>query len=345
MKKRIFTIISTILILSTFGFNIFANTIEGSVNNSALSLNYFRPRLSNVFNIEYNGIIEPPINNPDYSEIVQRNIIINNTLNYANFENGNRDNTEANEQITLKDYNGYNDTAGTINYYIENSKLIENSTYENETWQNSYNIETEYLGSEGAISTLKKKYIVISDFYIWDDETFEFDNEISNPTLSEINITIKEKSGKFESAQFLYRNVDTGILRNETILPNENTNFTETQINPYASMLEVVSEKKLIHVDKLILTIDDSELDISRKYIAYEATSTYSSKIDEYINYLRGVSSNPAIDLAPFTKSLATAVAGFFDFEIFPGFNLGGILITIIAFACVVWWLKLVAGG
>lgn len=54
---------------------------------------------------------------------------------------------------------------------------------------------------------------------------------------------------------------------------------------------------------------------------------------------------NPAFALAPYTAWLANAVSGFMDFELYKGFSLGGIFMTIIAFACCVWFIKLVAGG
>lgn len=54
---------------------------------------------------------------------------------------------------------------------------------------------------------------------------------------------------------------------------------------------------------------------------------------------------NPAFALAPYTTWLANAVSGFMDFELYKGFSLGGIFMTIIAFACCVWFIKLVAGG
>ena len=54
---------------------------------------------------------------------------------------------------------------------------------------------------------------------------------------------------------------------------------------------------------------------------------------------------NPALALAPYTTWLANAVSGFMDFELYKGFSLGGIFMTIIAFACCVWFIKLVAGG
>lgn len=46
-----------------------------------------------------------------------------------------------------------------------------------------------------------------------------------------------------------------------------------------------------------------------------------------------------------FTSWLGTAVGGFLNFEIFPGFNMSGILLIIISFSLVMWFLKVFAGG
>lgn len=47
----------------------------------------------------------------------------------------------------------------------------------------------------------------------------------------------------------------------------------------------------------------------------------------------------------PYADWLAQAVSGFFSFQLFPGFYLGGILVAIIAFCLVMWWLKMFGGG
>lgn len=51
------------------------------------------------------------------------------------------------------------------------------------------------------------------------------------------------------------------------------------------------------------------------------------------------------LGFADYTSWIATAVGGFLDFELFPGFTFGGILMVFIAFSCVMWFLRLVGGG
>lgn len=46
-----------------------------------------------------------------------------------------------------------------------------------------------------------------------------------------------------------------------------------------------------------------------------------------------------------FTSWLGTAISGFVSFQVFPGFSIGALLTTLISFSCVMWFLKLVAGG
>ncbi len=48
---------------------------------------------------------------------------------------------------------------------------------------------------------------------------------------------------------------------------------------------------------------------------------------------------------ADYTTWLGTAVKGFFDAELWPGFTLGGIFLIIVSFSIVVWFLKVFAGG
>lgn len=56
-------------------------------------------------------------------------------------------------------------------------------------------------------------------------------------------------------------------------------------------------------------------------------------------------SDNPAFGLIPYTDWIGTALSGFFDAELFPGFTLGGVFMTLFSFSCAIWFLKLVAGG
>lgn len=332
MKKKIFYIITCVLILCTLTITSFANAIEKTPDGTALPVDSFRPKLFNVFNVEF--------------DTYNRNLVIDNTLNYANYANGNITNTVIDEQIFIYD-NYVQELEDNVVYGIENSNQLNNISYGDQFWQAGYKIETEYKGDQDLTGIeVRKKYIVIQDFYMWDDETFEFDDGIITDN-SEIYITLNNtNNGKLSTATFFYRNVDTQVLQNQTITAGSNDNFTELFLHPYASMLEGVNDKKLIYVDKLIIEIEDEDpLSSAKNKLRYNVGVVTSDLIDDYANSIRGTGGNPAIDLAPFTKSLASAVAGFFDFEIFPNFNLGGILITIIAFACVVWWLKLVAGG
>lgn len=54
---------------------------------------------------------------------------------------------------------------------------------------------------------------------------------------------------------------------------------------------------------------------------------------------------NPALALIPYTTWIGDAVSGFMDFELFRGFTLGGIFVTLLSFSICIWFLKLVAGG
>lgn len=53
----------------------------------------------------------------------------------------------------------------------------------------------------------------------------------------------------------------------------------------------------------------------------------------------------PQMELQDYTDWITTAVSGFFEIQIFPGFYLSGFLMVVIAFACVIWFLKIFAGG
>lgn len=83
----------------------------------------------------------------------------------------------------------------------------------------------------------------------------------------------------------------------------------------------------------------------------YDFDPRFSGFYDYYFDYL--VPSSPDVPvypqddfpLMPFANWLGGAVSGFLDLQLFPGFTLGGIFVTLFAFTCVVWFLKLVAGG
>lgn len=79
-------------------------------------------------------------------------------------------------------------------------------------------------------------------------------------------------------------------------------------------------------------------------YVYYNFHSGLFDKFTEAF-VLRPRTDNPALPLIGYTKWLGTAASGFLDLEIFPQFTLGGIFMTLLAFSCVVWFLKLVAGG
>lgn len=53
----------------------------------------------------------------------------------------------------------------------------------------------------------------------------------------------------------------------------------------------------------------------------------------------------PSEFIRPYADWIASAVGGFFSIQLFPGFYLGGLIVTIIAFALVMWWLKMFGGG
>lgn len=74
---------------------------------------------------------------------------------------------------------------------------------------------------------------------------------------------------------------------------------------------------------------------------SFTCSFVYASRFDDpsFLNPPGGM------ELRDYTAWITTAVSGFFEIQIFPGFYLSGFLMVVIAFACVIWFLKIFAGG
>lgn len=85
----------------------------------------------------------------------------------------------------------------------------------------------------------------------------------------------------------------------------------------------------------------DVQLEFDYWFTAYDADLYYGLVVEDDP---RGPQDNDAY-YRDYTSWVAMAVGGFFDFQVFPGFTLGGIVITCISFAVAIWLLKIFAGG
>lgn len=66
----------------------------------------------------------------------------------------------------------------------------------------------------------------------------------------------------------------------------------------------------------------------------------------EYLDpYQYVVPHSPRLELSDYTDWITSAVDGILTLQVFPGFYLSGLLMVIIAFCCVMWFLKIFAGG
>lgn len=97
---------------------------------------------------------------------------------------------------------------------------------------------------------------------------------------------------------------------------------------------------------------------ISSFYIAFPITDAYDLdngwyprlEFDVIYSYDPSLNVNmfardETLPFHDYTAFLATAASGFLNLQIFPGFTISGLLISLLGFACAIWFLKIFAGG
>lgn len=182
--------------------------------------------------------------------------------------------------------------------------------------------------------------IIISDFYCWNnDDLYDFTCE------TVLYIQNFSSFADVDSIDVVYRNVGTSELLTNSLALSVVPDFMTGNFEICPEDIDGNSRLDAVYyVDSLVINLSSTDgndpFSGYLNYVYYPGLEAYdlSQAAPTYDD-------NPAFSLAPYTAWLANAVGGFMDFEIYHHFTIGGIFMTIIAFACTVWFLKLVAGG
>ena len=178
-----------------------------------------------------------------------------------------------------------------------------------------------------------------SDFYAWN--WHECESASSENVLASF-LSLYDFSGSFENAVVSYEASYSELGSNEIMTDSGYFGLEEICIGAPSSFYNEFTDKP-VHYHDFEITI--SNIDVNALALdAYISTSERDAALD-----LRSKDQAPAeiskLGFADYTSWIATAVGGFLDFELFPGFTFGGILMVFIAFSCVMWFLRLVSGG
>lgn len=154
---------------------------------------------------------------------------------------------------------------------------------------------------------------------------------------------------KFEGKSYTYELSESELQFNGAICDSSFINCDRL-----ASELEVEFELPNGYLDDKIILVEDLTFTILFPHLT-EDPNNARFNINYYVREftdLTQVIKEKGNAVIPdyknpigYTNWLGTAISGFFNTQILPGFSFGGILLMIISFLCVVWFLKIFAGG
>lgn len=316
MKKKIFCIITVILIISAFAINTFANEVIQETSNNTYSISYLKPQaeigmyisLGNAENWYIGETITFPTGDGLFYGYLQGDIRNHRV----------RGSEDITADIHIDNWKGVNE--------VINSDITKYS------YETSIGIYRAYDENYNEISHQKTgSQLILRNFYVWNESALNNDGDT---ILSEISIA--NTSTYIRSVTYKYRELWSTEIKTTTVTPNVYNNWSPS-INDLTERNE----------NSQMMYIEEALIELANPSTTTATINVYDNK--ELLSYVLSHSSmntvDPAINLRPIGLALATAVGGFLDFEILPGFSLGGILMVTLAFLCVIWWLKLVAGG
>lgn len=337
-------VVAAVLVLMLFISGSFSASADSYASNSINSY-YVNTPVSLVFRATYY--------NPQYFDYYSTGVSVTPLITYSAadtadvlyIDDGSTLNTETVQNYSAWRYlvqPSYNNTEnygayfrGRYNYYLSNLRL------------NS-------VSNISSTHKLENFTLHLFDFYCWDEGYFD-DSLFGNDT-SEISITYDGSSDSNNSNVYIDRMQVTYSLPGDSYSYATTTMFYSEELNGEAYDSDLANGFILFTPDKLGFT--DYDLVYIHNVIVYftgfpTVVNTLSLNFDvtncfvpDLLNYEPDNGDyNPAIPLMSYTDWMGTAVSGFLDMQIFPGFTLGGIFMTLLAFTCVIWFLKLVAGG
>lgn len=221
-----------------------------------------------------------------------------------------------------------------------------------------YSVHNEIVGSVAAVNQFDFSSFV-QDLDVTSIDHFDLKASDFSCWIDDAGVVGTELFFGFSSFDYSSPDFDFGELRIGYSEYGNTDQITYVTLQPS----EYLTGNDYLAVTPSLLGIDDygtyiyiTDLTLSFDYnraasylftdSVFTVTTVYTFNPDLYhIAYGEQVPDNPSVPLLSYTEWIGTAVSGFMDLQIAPGFTLGGIFMTILAFVCVVWFLKLVAGG
>ncbi len=238
-------------------------------------------------------------------------------------------------------------TLDDYRYNVYTDFIVDGSAEKAYFDQLSYIFDPTFLNGKGYPEVIEKLFTLrlTSNVQVVSDITIAYvvNNEIRHATFGS---TMWVGNSNVWSGSPLSNEVFTAMRNHEAFNPNINPtrnilieSFTARitpPLNAEVSGLgfELLSEQYSTGAPSWFVADDMAE---------------WNDFVDRYIDFVPptpGTPSNPNLGNSnQFTVWLASAVSGFFDFEIMPNFSLGGILAAILSVAIAIVLLKFFAGG
>lgn len=248
-----------------------------------------------------------------------------------------------------------NDASGSAIYRIYLNDQNLDITGGNLIGEASYRVSFSTFFIQNITYDIEQLKIKANDFWVWDYDFSDsrLDTQSTNLQYSGLPLEAIEFGTVYYDILYVDSSGSSHLFLDNQLSYNQNiTNSLTTQFFiDNDELLNSVYDggSVFVHIDFWELTFIysyTSNPDFSVNYVC----NPYLNDIDTLVTIIDGGGSpespyNPAFGFIPYTDWIGTAVSGFLDTQIFPGFTLGGVFITVFSFGCVMWFLKLVAGG
>lgn len=194
------------------------------------------------------------------------------------------------------------------------------------------------------ISSLQDFHIVLRDFYTWNYPLEGFPSGSSYFSEIAIDFDYDEMPVQVRDVEFYYSIAGSSVLEHVVIPASVLDPDGDGYFYFEPSYFGIDDLNSLVYIYECTFSFDSVPTIPSSFLFAGDFYYTFNPYLDNLAPD-DSEGENPALALIPYTTWLGEAVGGFMDFELYKGFTLGGIFVTLLSFTCVIWFLKLVAGG
>ena len=222
-----------------------------------------------------------------------------------------------------------------LNEDVKDFKLIGSAQF----WHSSYKFS---LGGDYYENAYLNGFnVFLRDFYIWN---FTFDDRIDYQSEISLFFNYEDMEAEVSNVAFTYSYAGDSTVYTTVVSASDLPEYEEGFFGISPLMLGIEDSNAVIYVYECKFSFTGIPTARNATLLDFNAVYVFNPYLDNG-SFETGGDDNPALALIPYTTWLGEAVGGFMDFELFNGFTLGGIFMTILAFTCVMWFLKLVAGG